>query len=126
MRRYGLSGTAGWTDQFGTTSFDSAYGVGLDAPRGLQEPDPPLVYVVGSTTGTLPGESSQGSSDAYARAYKKDGTPFWTAQFGTRKPDSARAVAGVSSVAYVAGRTDGVFAGQTSKGDTDAFLRRYD
>ena len=27
---------------------------------------------------------------------------------------------------YVAGRTDGAFAGQTSKELTDAFLRKYD
>jgi hypothetical protein len=125
IRRYSHGGPAGWTDQFGTADFDTAYGIGIDAPRGLQEPDPPLVYVAGSTTGTL-GESNQGSSDAYTRAYEKDGDSFWTAQFGTRKPDSARAVAGVGSSAYVAGRTDGAFDGQTSKGVTDAFLRKYD
>lgn len=127
VRRYSLGGSPGWTDQYGTTAFDAAYGVGLDAPRGLQEPDPPLVYVVGSTAGTLPGESGQGNSDAYARAYKKVGPPSnWTAQFGTTKPDTSTAVAGVGSVAYIAGRTDGAFPGQTSKGLTDAFLRKYD
>jgi hypothetical protein len=125
VRKYGLDGTTGWTKQFGTTGYDFADGVALDAPRGLQT-DPPLVYVVGGTSGTLPGESSQGSSDAYARAYKKDGSIYWTDQFGTSAPDGAKAVAGVGSVAYVAGRTDGTFTGQMSKGYTDAFLRKYD
>jgi hypothetical protein len=125
VRKYGLDGTTGWTKQFGTTGYDFADGVALDAPRGLQT-DPPLVYVVGGTSGTLPGESSQGSSDAYARAYKKDGSIYWTEQFGTSAPDGVKAVAGVGSVAYVAGRTDGTFSGQMSKGSTDAFLRKYD
>src|SRR5262245_45810159 len=53
----------------------------------------------------------------------------WTRQFGTTggSSDVAFAVAvDVSGNAYVVGQVLGAFAGQTSAGGSDAFLRKYD
>ncbi|MES2966644.1 MAG: SBBP repeat-containing protein [Patescibacteria group bacterium] len=46
-----------WTRQFGTSVNDYAYGVATDASDS--------VYVAGRTAGTLPGQTSSGSTDAF-------------------------------------------------------------
>lgn len=52
---------------------------------------------------------------------------LWTRQFGSTKTESANAVA-VDSAGnvYAAGWTQGALSGQTSAGDEDAFVRKYD
>jgi len=51
----------------------------------------------------------------------------WTRQFGTSASDSAWGVAiDTSGNVYVAGRTSGALPGQSSAGESDAFVRKYD
>jgi hypothetical protein len=50
----------------------------------------------------------------------------WIRQFGTSDWDSAGGVAVDTSGVYVTGGTDGALPGQTSSGDYDAFVRKYD
>jgi hypothetical protein len=50
-----------WKQQFGTTGADQANGVTADAGSP--------VYVVGSVTGSLPGQTSHGSTDAFVQKY---------------------------------------------------------
>ena len=51
----------------------------------------------------------------------------WARQFGTTGTDSALAVAATGSTVYVAGgATNGAFSGQTSAGQRDAFVTRFD
>ncbi|MDQ3943697.1 MAG: SBBP repeat-containing protein [Actinomycetota bacterium] len=53
--------------------------------------------------------------------------PGWTRQFGTTNVDEALAVTiDRSGNSYVAGWTQGVLPGQTSAGNLDAFVRKYD
>src|SRR5439155_878451 len=80
---YNMSGGVQWIRQFGTPSFDIAYGVAAEASA---------VYVVGYTTGMLPGQPS-GGYDAYIRKYDAAGTEEWTRQSGTSGYDEAHAVA---------------------------------
>ena len=49
-----------WTRQFGSSSFDQALGISVDASG---------VYVAGVTGGTLPGQISLGDWDAFVRKY---------------------------------------------------------
>ena len=56
LAKYSLTGTPLWTNQFGTSSADLAWGVAAD-PSGA--------VVAGCTAGTLPGQTSSGGSDAY-------------------------------------------------------------
>ncbi len=107
-----------WERQFGTSDYDYAYGVAVDGSGN--------VYVAGFTRSTLPGSTSAGSDDAFVRKYAPDGILLWTRQFGTSRPDYARAVAvdGSGNV-YVAGYTGGTLPGSTSAGSDDAFVRKY-
>lgn len=109
------SGAEVWTRQFGTPGADQATGVDV-GPTG--------VYVAGFIAGTLPGETSAGGQDAFVRRYDFSGTPIWTTQFGTEATDSAAAVSVGQSGLFVAGTTNGTFAGQTSAGLNDAFVAR--
>ncbi|MGH9038425.1 MAG: hypothetical protein ACRD0O_21930, partial [Acidimicrobiia bacterium] len=77
--------TSGWTRQFGTRAAEEALGVTID-PAGA-------AYVVGWTFGTLPGQVSAGTVDAFIRKYDPTGGELWTRQFGSWERDFARAVA---------------------------------
>jgi hypothetical protein len=103
--------------QFGTSDVDSATDVFADSPDGE--------YVVGFTDNTLPGQTSEGSRDAFIRKYDSDGDEIWTRQFGTSDNDEANGVSGDSSGVYVVGNTLGEFPGQTDEAGLNAFIRKY-
>ena len=108
-----------WMHQFGTPYPDDAEDVAIDGAGNL--------YVIGQTSGVLPGQVSSGTVDAYVRKYDAAGTEVWTRQFGSFERDFARGVAvdGAGSV-YVVGQTFGTLPGQVSAGGFDAFIRKYD
>jgi hypothetical protein len=120
VRKYDGAGNALWTRQFGTTGLDFGNSVAVDASGNA--------YLAGNTGDTLPGQTSAGSSDAFVTKYDGAGNALWTRQFGTNTIDKANAASvDGSGNAYVAGSTQGgTFAGQTSAGKTDAFVRKYD
>jgi hypothetical protein len=118
VRTYAPGGAVLWTRQFGTSKWDVALGVAVDASGAA--------YVAGDTDGSFAGQPDMIETDAYIRKYAPGGAVVWTRQFGTDKSDIASAVAVHGSGAiYVIGSTDGAFAGQSNRGDRDAFLRRY-
>ena len=112
------AGDIEWIRQFGTATTDRVNAIVSDGVGG--------VYVVGTTDGTLPGQTSTGGQDVYVRRYAADGTEVWTRQFGTPSDDYFNALVsdGAGGV-YVAGNTTGTLPGQTSAGDYDAYVRRY-
>ncbi|MDQ3955548.1 MAG: hypothetical protein M3285_08370 [Actinomycetota bacterium] len=105
VRKYDTNGDVVWTRQFGSASHDSALAVAA-TPAGI--------YVAGLT-----------SDDAFVRKYDTNGDVVWTRQFGSASHDSAKAVAATPAGIYVAGRTDGALPGQSSAGNSDAFVRKY-
>jgi hypothetical protein len=108
-----------WTRQFGTRQADEVQAVALDGSGNA--------YVVGWTFGTLPGQASAGTLDAFVRKVDPGGNELWTRQFGSWDSDFARSVAvGPYGDVYVVGETDGTLPGQHSAGGRDAFIRRYD
>lgn len=116
--KYDSTGSILWTRQFGSSSDDYASSIGFDSSGN--------VYVVGETLGTLPGQSSSGSHDAFLMKYDATGSVIWTRQFGTNSEDVAHSLALDSSDnVYAAGYTEGAFIGETSSGGRDAFLRKY-
>ena len=85
------------------------------------------VSVAGSTNSTLPGQTSSGGQDAFARRYSPTGAEVWTQQFGTLQSDEALGVAVDATGTFLGGTTRGVFPGQpTAYGVGDIFSRKYD
>ena len=56
VRKYDANGSEVWTRQFGSSSLDLTAGISVAASG---------IYVAGSTEGTLPGQKSTGSQDAF-------------------------------------------------------------
>jgi DNA-binding beta-propeller fold protein YncE len=117
VRKYDSEGNELWTRQFGSSSFDQARGVVVNASG---------VYVAGLTAGALPDQTSAGANDAFLRKYDAAGKELWTRQFGSRKLEEVTGVAADETGIYVAGFTSGVLPGQTGAGSSDVFVRKYD
>ena len=107
-----------WTKLLGSSGSDNAKALttGLDGS----------IYVSGSTTGALDGQTNSGSSDAFLTKYSVDGTKVWTRLLGTSGYDGANALTtGLDGSIYIAGYTVGALDGQTNSGNVDAFLTKY-
>ena len=118
VRKYKPDGNELWTRQFASTRGGVvAEGVAVDATG---------VYVVGRTSGTLPGQDRAGGNDAFVRKYDGNGTELWTRQFGTSDSDQATGVAVDATGVYVAGATERTIPGQIFARDTEVFVRKYD
>jgi uncharacterized protein (TIGR03437 family) len=117
VRKYSPDGNELWTQQFGTDRPDMAMGVAVDATG---------VYVVGTTAGALPGQTSGslGQNDVFLRKYDPSGNIVWTRQFGTSSGDRGQAVAADASGVYIAGTTGGTLVSPNQ--GTDSFVRKYD
>ncbi len=119
LTKYNTVGTKLWTRQLGSDESDSGYGVSVDGSGN--------VYVTGYTEGALDGNTSAGSYDMFLIKYNSDGAKLWTQQLGTASDDGGSDVSidGNDNV-YVAGRTEGCLDGNSSEGDCDIFLTKYD
>ena len=117
LRKYTRDGALVWTRQAGTGSDEHASDVALD-PWGI--------YIAGRTDGAWPGGINQaGDHDAFVRKYTRAGGLIWTRQFGSPQADTADSISAEGAVFYVGGRTAGVLPGQTSKGSSDAWVRKF-
>jgi hypothetical protein len=116
LRKYTPTGDVVWTRQFGTPDWEAVYGMAVHGSR---------IFLVGSTSGALPGQANHGEYDAFVRAYEANGSVAWTRQFGTAEGDEAYAVAADESGVYVGGTTAASLAGQPHGGGEDGFVRRF-
>ena len=118
MIKYNPSGPKQWTTHLGTSSNERANGVSTDSSGN--------VYVAGYTQGELDGNSSAGHKDLFVVKYNASGTKQWTKQLGTSSTDYAYGVATDSSGnVYVAGTTAGGLDGNSSAGNYDLFVVKY-
>jgi len=116
--KYNSSGTKQWTKQLGTGEYDEARGVATDLSGN--------VYVVGGTKGKLAGASNSGRTDVFLIKYNSSGTKQWTKSLGSNETDLANGVATDSSGnVYVTGVTYKYMDGNTSAGNSDLFVVKY-
>jgi hypothetical protein len=112
-----------WTKQLGTSSSDKGRGVTTDSSGNI--------YVTGSTLGGLDGNTFLGGGlyllgDIFLVKYSSSGTKQWTKQLGTSSDDWGEGVTTDSSDnIYVTGQTQGGLDGNTSSGNYDIFLVKY-
>ena len=117
--KYNSSGTKQWTRQLGTSSGEGGIGVITDSSGNI--------YVTGLTYGGLDGNTNLGSSDIFLVKYNSSGTKQWTKQLGTSGLDEGNGVTtDTSGNIYVTGGTSGGLDGNTSSGESDIFLIKYD
>jgi len=109
--------TIEWIRQFGSGAGDYGYSVAADMTG---------VYVVGSTDGTLPRQTTAGLTDAFVRKYDASGNEQWTRQFGSASYEELYGVAVDATGVYVVGYALGALPGQSFGGIQDAFVRKYD
>jgi len=116
--KYNSSGTKQWANQLGTWDTDFANGVATDSSGN--------VYVTGSTYRSLDGNTSAGNADLIVVKYNSSGTKQWTKQLGSSSDDYANDVVTDSSGnAYVTGTTYGGLDSNTSAGNADLFVVKY-
>lgn len=110
------TGEVAWSEQFGTSSYDRAQGVVVNANGD--------VTVVGSTEGDLaPGSAAL--ADVFLRRYHPNGQVAWTTQYGTPNLDMAYSVAETPAGSLVVtGRTYGTFSGSNPDG-ADFFVASF-
>ena len=109
-----------WLDQFSKeeTNYQIGESVATDSIGNT--------YVVGSTNSSLHGEGHSGSLDAFVVKYDTDGIRQWTRLFGTSSQDQGKSITvDNNDDIYVAGYTFGEFPGQTSSGNVDSFIVKY-
>lgn len=113
-------GNLTWASQFGVSGTQTRVVSVVTAPDGS-------IYAGGFAGGALPGQVSAGSYDAFVRKYTSVGTEVWTRQFGSNTYEEGWSVAlDPSGNVAIFGITHGVLPGQTSSGEVDLSLRRYD
>jgi uncharacterized delta-60 repeat protein len=107
-----------WTKQLGTSSNDYGNGVSTDSSGNI--------YVTGSTSGGLDGNTHFGDRDIVLVKYNPSGTKQWTKQLGTSSDEWGNGVTTDSSGnVYVTGMTDGGLDGNTHFGDRDIVLIKF-
>jgi len=116
--KYNSSGTKQWTKQLGTSYWDYGNSVTTDSLDNI--------YVNVVTSGDLDGNTSSGGNDTFLVKYNSSGTKQWTKQLGTSYIDYGNSVTSDSSDnIYVTGYTDGGLDGNTSSGESNIFLVKY-
>ncbi len=116
--KYNSVGVHQWTQQLGSSSYDSGIGVTVDSSDNI--------YITGKTLGGLDNNTSSGNSDIFLSKYNSSGSYQWTQQLGTASSEIGYGVTVDSSNnIYVTGYTVGDIDNNTSSGSKDHFLVKY-
>ena len=120
--KYNPEGTLLWSRQIGTDGHDTLKKIVSDNKDNF--------YTVGHTEGLLDGTTSHTGVDALIVKWDSDGNPLWTRQLTSTawSGSTANDVAfdPVTGDIIITGFVTGSLNGETSTGDHDAFVARYD
>ncbi len=112
-------GTDGFIAKYSRTRFGGLQwahrigGHGDDEPQGIATDSSGSVYVVGCSSGPMPGSPSDavGGTDAFVQRWGSDGTLQWTRMFGSSGDDCAQGVVVTSWGVVVVGQATGALSG---------------
>ena len=119
VARYDASGTRTLLKQWGTSGNDGSRDVEVDGSGNI--------YVTGTTTGALGGQTNNGGNDAFVTKLDSSGNVLWTRLFGGVNTDVATALAlDAAGNVWIGGYVGSAVPGRIFAGLTDAFVARYD
>ncbi len=118
LAKFNSAGTNQFLHQLGTNGRDVGRSVAVDGAGN--------VYIVGSTEGELLGNSAFGLADIFLVKFNPSGVTQFARQLGTPSNDIAYGVAIQGMGIYITGSTEGNLDGNTSLGQADIFLAKYD
>jgi hypothetical protein len=108
-----------WVQQIGGSGADIAYGVSVDGAGN--------VYVAGTTSGAIDGNTGAGSQDLFLIKYDGSGAKQWSRQYGTAGVDYAfNIVTNAAGDTYIAATLADDIDGTNNAGDSDAAVIKYD
>jgi len=116
VAKYDNNGNQLWVKQFGTSSYDASYSIGLDISGN--------VYITGETFGSL-AKTNTGVRDVWVAKYNTNGSQLWVQQLGATKDSvpSALKVTNSDNV-YITGATLGRGSGEYKV--EDSWVASYD
>ncbi|MCP9783493.1 hypothetical protein KBY83_09210 [Cyanobium sp. WKJ7-Wakatipu] len=115
IAHYDSTGNKSWTRLIGSSTWDNIYTAIADGNGGI--------FVTGSTSGDLDGQSSNGYGDGFIAHYDSTGNKSWTRLIGSSSSDNINtAIADGNGGIFVAGSTGGDLDGQTNNGGQDGFV----
>lgn len=101
--------------------------IGPDEPRSLAlNADHSRIYVVGATSGTISGQISAGSDDAFVMAFDANFLPLWQRQYGCDTKEEATGVVVQGNFIHVGGVAKGRCALGSTQIDDGGFLLKLD
>jgi hypothetical protein len=117
--KYDNLGNRLWIKQFGTSQEDRVSGIVTDSNGNI--------YAIGTTFGSLSGNTNYGWGDVFLGKYDAFGNKLWIKQFGTSNNDSGTGISLDSNGnIFVTGTTYGSLPGNTNQGSSDAFIAVFD
>ncbi|MCY1018226.1 SBBP repeat-containing protein [Pyxidicoccus sp. MSG2] len=117
VSKVSATGTRVWTRQLGTSAYDEAEAVTVDAQGS--------VYVSGSTAGSMGEGGPRGDNDVVLVKFDAAGNRLWQRQFGSTGPDYSAGVVETSAGILVVGSAAGDVGGQPSLGGFDFFAALF-
>jgi hypothetical protein len=121
ITKYNASGTRQWTVEDGTAS-------GTASGQGIAVDSSGNVYVTGSTTKAIDGQTLHGTQDFFITKYNTSGTRQWTVEDGGTAGNSSGGYAiavDTSNNVYITGLTSGAIDGQILHGYLDLIITKY-
>ena len=117
--KYDNLGNRLWIKQFGTSQEDRVSGIVTDSNGNI--------YAIGTTFGSLSGNTNYGWGDVFLGKYDALGNELWIKQFGTSNNDSGTGISLDSNGnIFVTGTTYGSLPGNTNQGYSDSFIAAFD
>jgi hypothetical protein len=121
LSKYDSAGNLSWTKLVGSAGTASAASMALDPNGG--------VVISGTTNADLSTSAiADGNNDSFVASYDADGNQNWETQLPTLSANNATSISvDASGNVYLGGNVTGVLgAGQTSSGQSDAYVTKLD